>query len=103
MLLRENGECNVARQRVGWGYDLNLTRSRSGWNGSTNISGRDHAECSRGAIESDAGRTGQVVAEDDDGVSGFARRLHRLHKRSQTQRDAEDGASAVGPPFDVVP
>ena len=85
----------IAVESSTWRHDRNRAGSRACRNRRLDIAIGLNREVRLHAVECDAGRSGQVVAKDDDAFPDFSGRGHGLHKWAQPVRESEDRASAT--------
>src|SRR5258708_7306716 len=72
--------------------DLYCARGRAGRNRRFDVGIGLYRKLSRHSVEGDAGRSGQIVAEDDDVPPDFASHRHGFDHRAEAVRELEGGA-----------
>jgi hypothetical protein len=84
-------EGHVAPKRAAWRFHLDRSPVRAGGHSSDDLGTRCHFESSRGAVKSDAGRTGQIDPQNPDAGPQFAGRRHDI----VAQRDLAGAAARM--------
>ncbi len=86
----------IAVERSGGRGDLDCARGRACGNGCRDVGiGFDGERCGS-AVEGDSGRSGQIVAEDDDAGSGLGCDGHGFDQRAEAVREAENRPVIIG-------
>src|SRR5207248_11011469 len=82
----------VAAERATGHYHLDAARGCARGHTGLDERGRDDGEFRWGAVEGDAGRAGQIGAENFDGGSNFAECRESFNERAEADIETEDSA-----------